>query len=144
MDIALKYNPDMKHFDLAIEGGDLVTDEGLQTAVILSLYTDRRALEEDELPGGGTDRRGWWADAFRQRRHGSRLWLLAREKAEADARRRAEEYAREALQWIVDDRVAAEVDVEAEHLDRVTLGLNIRIRRGDGSEIQTRYSYVWR
>jgi phage gp46-like protein len=144
MDIALRFDRNTGQFDLAIEGGDLGTDEGLQTAVILSLFTDRRALPEDELPGGGSDRRGWWADAFRARRHGSRLWLLGREKAMEDVRRRAEEYAREALRWLIDDRVAAELEIDAEHLSSTTLGLNIRIRRGDGSEVQTRYSYVWR
>lgn len=144
MDIALRFDRGTGQFDLAIEDGDLATDEGLQTAVILSLFTDRRALPEDELPGGGSDRRGWWADAFRSRRHGSRLWLLGREKAMEDVRRRAEEYAREALEWLIDDRVAAKIDVEAEHLSPTTLGLNVRIRRGDGEEVETRYSYVWR
>jgi phage gp46-like protein len=44
--------------DVRLDGGDLSTDDGLETAVLLSLITDRRAEADDVLPDGGTDRRG--------------------------------------------------------------------------------------
>jgi len=144
MDIALKYDAGAKRFDLAIEGGDLATDEGLETAVILSLFTDRRALEEDRLPDGTGDRRGYWADAFRDRLHGSRLWLLHREKEQAEVLRRAQEYAEEALAWLIEDEVAEAVEVEAWHMRRDTLGLRVVIRRGDRAVLERQYDYVWR
>ncbi|WP_312930103.1 phage GP46 family protein [Stutzerimonas nitrititolerans] len=143
MDVALVYDADAKAFDLAIEGGDLVTDSTLETSVLLSLYTDRRALAEDELPGGGTDRRGWWCDAYSDRLQGSRLWLLSREKELDQVLRRAEEYASEALAWLIEDGIASSVDVEAIHLRRGVLQLIVGIQRPAGTVLERRYDYVW-
>ena len=48
--------------DAAVEGHDLALEDGMATAVILSLFLDARARADDALPDGGTDRRGFWAD----------------------------------------------------------------------------------
>lgn len=143
MDIALRYDPAEQWYDLALEDGDLATDEGLHTAVVLSLFTDRRAHEADRLPDGVGDRRGWWADAYHARPRGSRLWLLSREKEEASVLRRAKEYAEEALAWIVEDRIAERLTVEAIHLRRGVLQLRIQIWRGGEAALDRQYEYVW-
>jgi len=52
----------------------------LARAVIISLFTWRRANPDDVLPAGD-DRQGWFGDTFaevRGDRIGSRLWLLSR------------------------------------------------------------------
>lgn len=143
MDVALVYDADSKAFDLSIAEGDLAADSSLETAVLLSLYTDRRALDEDELPDGGTDPRGWWADAYGDRPIGSRLWLLSREKELDSVLRRAEEYASEALAWLTEDEIAASIEVEAIHLRRGVLQLIVRIQRGESPALERRYDYVW-
>lgn len=136
--------------DVALsDAGDLATDDGLRTAVALSLLCDRRAEDDDVLPDGSEngDRRGWWADAIADRdgdRWGSRLWLLSREKDLAEVRRRADAYARESLAWLLEDRAVAEIDVSAETLDRDVLWIKVDIKRGDGTRIADRYQYVWR
>lgn len=38
--------------------GDLVNGDDLQTAMIISLFTDRVARDDDDIDG--EDRRGWW------------------------------------------------------------------------------------
>ncbi|HCU26113.1 MAG TPA: hypothetical protein DF383_13945 [Deltaproteobacteria bacterium] len=43
-------------FDIAMEKNDLKLDDTLKTAVIISLFTDRRVTVE-ELPDGEQDRR---------------------------------------------------------------------------------------
>lgn len=144
MDIAMRYDADHKRFDLAVQGGDLAADEGLVTAVILSLFTDRRALPGDRLPDGTDDRRGWWADAYMDRPMGSRLWLLHREKEQDEVLRRAKEYAEEALAWVVEDGVAESVEVEAWHVRRDTLGLRVEIRQGAARVLERQFDYVWR
>jgi len=143
MDIAIKYNPDRRAYDLTVTGGDLATDEGLETAVLLSLFTDRRAGEADEIPDGTDNRRGWWADAYNSRRHGSRLWLLSREKELESVLRRAKTYAEEALSWLVTDGVAERVEAEAEHVRRGVLRLYVRVFRGDLDALERHYEYVW-
>jgi phage gp46-like protein len=103
--------------DLVLAGADLATDDGLETAVIVSLFTDRRAEPDDAPPGGPDDRRGWWADAYADPsdgKIGSRLWLLAREGTGSEALGHAEEFASEALAWMVEDGVAESIAVAAE------------------------------
>ena len=132
--------------DIQIDGYDLATDEGLETAVILSLFLDRRAEEDDALPDGGDDRRGWWADAWPETegdRIGSRLWLLSREKQLAAVVQRAREYAEEALAWLVEDGIAAAVRVEAGIVRQGVLGLRIEIERPDGSAVEYRFNRLW-
>jgi phage gp46-like protein len=132
--------------DVAIEGDDLARDDGLETAVILSLFTDRRADDSDPLPDGHTDRRGWWGDdrpAVAGDRIGSRLWLLARETQRAQVLGRAEAYVREALAWLLTDQVAAAVDVTVEFTRPGWLGIAVAIRRPLGPPVDFRFTYLW-
>ena len=98
----------------------------------------------DLLPDGTSDRRGYWADAYNDRPHGSRLWLLHRETEQDEVLRRAQVYAEEALAWLVEDEVAEAVEVEAWHMRRDTLGLRVVIRRGERAVLERQYDYVWR
>ena len=144
MDITLDWLD--QALDVALIGGDLATDDGLRTAVALSLLCDRLAEADDTIPDGTDNRRGWWADAIADEdgdRWGSRLWLLGREKELPEVRRLAEAYAREALAWLLEDGVATEIDVTAETLGRDVLWIRPIIKRGDGSRLADRYQYVW-
>ena len=118
---------------LQLNGADLLTDDSLLTAVLISLFTDRRALASDEIPDGTRDRRGWWGDSFRPRPIGSRLWLLRREKTLASVISRARAYADEALGWLSQDGVASSVVCHAERVGHARLALSVRITLPDGS-----------
>lgn len=133
---------------IVIDG--LATDVGLQSAdplvraVIISLFTWRRANADDVLPG--TDRMGWWGDGYATvlgDRIGSRLWLLSRAKLTAQTISDAEDYAREALQWLIDDGVATAVDVLAERMGLTGLALACTITRTDGVVTDLRFDNVW-
>lgn len=145
-DIGLTWITEEGGADFAVAGNDLVVDDGLETAVFLSLFTDRRAEDGDVLPTGEQDRRGWWGDAFPVvdgDRHGSRLWLLARAKELPETLTRAEEYAREALAWLTEDRVAERVEVTAAVESRGVLRLTVAIYRPRVDVVTYRYDYVW-
>jgi phage gp46-like protein len=112
MDLALTFNADIGGFDIDVVGLDLGQEDTLLTAVVLSLLTDRTA-QPHEVPAG-TDRRGYWADAFtviNGDQFGSRVWLLEREKQLQEVVQRARRYFREALQWLLDDGLAQRLDV---------------------------------
>ena len=101
--------------DLAIVDNDIARDAGLRTAVLLSLFTDRRAEDGDVLLDDAADRRGWWADELSDEpgdKFGSRLWQLGRAKP-AEWLARAGDYAREALDWLVEDKVAERIEAVA-------------------------------
>ena len=136
-------------FDVARTAtGALQLEATLETAVIISLFTDRRAATDDVLPDAGqtlspvpADRRGWAGDAFGGERIGSRLWLLDREKQTEEVRRRAEEYGYEALQWLIDDGHVLSVEISAEwapeYQGRGRLNYHVRITQPGGAVFST-------
>ena len=123
----------------------LQSAEPLVRAVFISLFTWRRAQPDDDLPG--TERMGWWGDSFAPvegDRIGSRLWLLARAKLLPDTPAKAKEYAEEALQWLLDDGVAAKVDVQAERQGLETLAMRVVIyKTGASVPLDIRFTNVW-
>lgn len=126
-------------FDVLLEDGDLAADAGLESAIVLSLFLDRQAEADDVTDDN--DKRGWWADGIDgdDDRIGSRLWLLQREKTTTEVLRRAEEYAEEALEWLVEDGVAKSVSSTAERVGLGMLQLTVQIQRPDGR----RYQNAW-
>ncbi|MCA3418093.1 MAG: phage GP46 family protein [Roseomonas sp.] len=124
--IALEWKSTVGAADLALAStGALASETALQTAVVLSLFTDARARPDDGAEG---DRRGWVGDAFTpEDRYGSRLWLLKRQKQTEETRRRAEDYANEALAWLVEAKLAISVSVTAAWVARGVLGLSVSI-----------------
>lgn len=143
-DIRTAYTSFDQPIDWLIDGADLADDRGLETAVVLSLFTDRRADDDDRLPDQSGDRRGWWGDAFPDipaDQIGSRLWLLHREKQTRDVVLRAREYASEALAWLIDDGVAAAVRVDAYTLRPGVLAIEVEIDRP--GQIAARFQFAW-
>lgn len=144
MDFAIIYNGTKLTFDMAIRNGDIATDDGLLTAVLVSLFTDRRANADDVIPNGTGDRRGCWTDAWPEVAGdliGSRLWLLSREKQLPDVLQRAQTYAEEALAWLVEDGIAKSVSAPSEWVKPGVLGMLIDIRLMDGSRFEAVTNY---
>ncbi|ELP4663190.1 phage GP46 family protein [Salmonella enterica] len=119
--------------NLALNGSDLLTDNSIETAVIISLFTDRRAQPSDPIPDGSTDRRGWWADSFRKRPIGSRLWLLGREKTLESVLERARTYADEALAWMKLAGLVKSVTCTASRVAHDRLQLSVSLVLPDGA-----------
>lgn len=147
-DIALLWDQALGGCDLGLQDGQLLTDDGLDTAILISLFTDARARPDDAIPNGD-DPRGWWGDAFAAAgdETGSRLWLLSREKQTAQTLERARTYARESLSWLIADGVATsvEITVEAQKTgsgtnDRLAIGVEITRPTGPA---RSRYDYIW-
>lgn len=99
----------------------LSLEDTLQTAIIISLFTDRRATPDDRLPLREQDRRGWVGDAFAlpsatrgQDEWGSALWLVYISKVTSEVLEQARFAAQEALDWLVRDEIASRVVVTAQ------------------------------
>lgn len=124
--------------------GLALTDKMIRAAVI-SLFTWRRAHDDDDLPGN--QRFGWWGDSYPSEandRIGSRLWLLTRSKLASDTPSRAKEYADEALQWMLDDGVAARIECSAERYGMEGLALLVLIYRHDSTKpVSLRFGNLW-
>ncbi len=151
-DIRAVFIGDKMVSDYELDTGALLADAGLQTAVIISLFTDRRAEPDDTLPAEASDKRGWWGDAIAVQvngrtveddRIGSRLWLLSREKQLASVVERARQYCKEALAWLIEDGICERIDVIAEIVRTGVLGVQIIIYRPQQSAVDFKFDYVW-
>ena len=151
-DIRINWDSDLLEGDFTFDEDiqDLESDEGLETAVIISLFTDRRAKTDDILPDSNSlDKRGWWGDLVsdvEDDQIGSRLWLLDREKTEKLVLLRAKKYLEEALEWLIEDEVAVKVVAQAERQgspgnDRLILG--VEIYKIDGNKKSYSFETQW-
>lgn len=131
--------------DYAMNGLLLADDDGLATAVIISLWTDRQANPDDALPAG-SDRRGWWGDELSSTlgdKIGSRLWLNDNAKQLASVLVQDRAYAIEALQWLIDDGVASAVDVVTSNPRAGVRALDIAISRPGRAVARYQFSRFW-
>lgn len=140
-DISTFYDPEAIRCDWKEGVGDLVSGDDLQTAIIISLFTDRLAGADDDY---GEDRRGWWGDLDSEYLIGSRFWLLRREKLMTQVALKAEEYAKEALFWLVEDGVVKSIQINARIRAPNRLYLSIDYTRPDkNSKEMLQFYWVW-
>jgi phage gp46-like protein len=164
-DIATILDPATFGFDWAMDGPSLESDDGLKTAAIISLFTNKRAPSAAQLPaaqpigapaGGGLaglaagNMRGWLGDAYLPTlgdQIGSWLWLLAREKATQETRTRAEGYINDALGWMITLGLVASIDVatwwQGLAVDNPTLAARIQLFRPDGTSVSLQFDKLW-
>jgi phage gp46-like protein len=114
-DIKLKYFPDRKEFDIAVNSActDLELDETFETPVNISLFSDARATPEELPVSYQGDAGGSWMDSLTAKAPpASLLWLLQRAKIiDPETLRSGEDYARNALKWMLDDKIAKDIQV---------------------------------
>lgn len=133
-----------------VTAGGRADDEQIASAIIISLFTDRRAPKG--FRPDMADRRGWWgdtiaADGEAPEELGSHLWLL-RNSAVTDATAElARAYVREALAWLVRDRIAARVTIETGLLEYPRRGvwIDVQVAGRDGALMyDRRFERLWR
>lgn len=130
--------------DFVKQNNDIAMDEGLESAVFISLFTDARAPDGTVMPDGSDDKRGWWADSLEDEEStGSLLWLIDREKEQNKVARRAKQYAENALRWMTEDKVAKTVVVDTSIITHGELDIRVAIQRPTGDAVEYRYEYVW-
>lgn len=123
--------------DITVDGEDFVIDESLTNSVIVSLFTDC-AVEDDELEKDQINR-GWWGDSYSDSPWGSKLWTLARSKSLQSVADDAEDFAYEALDWMLNENLIDSLVVKATREStrnsnvKDMLHLNIQLSPSDGS-----------
>lgn len=130
-------------YDIAIENGDFVADDGLETSLIVALLSDARA-DESQVPQPER-RRGWIGDLVAPvpgYQYGSLLWLLEQARLTQETLAQAENNARAALNWMVEDGLAQAIDVIALRQDG-SLILDVTVTSPDGSIVRKAFD-LWR
>lgn len=146
-DIKITWDYETMGGDFTVTHGDIDLDGGLATALIISLFTDRQAKEDDEYDN--KDRRGWWGDQTAKiagDQIGSRLWLLERAKTTSENINLAKGYIEEATKWLIEDGVAKKVEAVVERAgrpgnDRLMFG--VKVYKTDGNETTYKFDDLW-
>lgn len=130
-------------FDIEIDGEDLESDDGLENALSISVFSDARVTPE-QLPYGSTNRKGWWGDMFPDvpgDKIGSRLWTINPAKVTKETLRLAEDYCRESTKWLIEDGIADTINFTTEYNENKHLNILIETVRPDGRV--SKFQVIW-
>ncbi len=110
-------------YDISALG--LAEDDSLATAVVISLFTDKR--QPGVMP---MEARGWWAGDI-----GSLRWTLNREKQTPEVLQKLIRYDTDALQWLVTERLVKSVNISAQWIARGMLSEQITLTLNNNSPL---------
>ena len=143
-DTTTVWSRDLGRGDWSLAGANLQSGNDLETAILISIFSDREANLDDVIPDGTNDPRGWIGDAGQDYKIGSRLWLLARSKQDAETLRNANDYIAEALQWLIDDGAVGRFDITTEWTQSFMLGAKVLAYKPDGTSMPMNFSWIWK
>ena len=133
IDIKLKNNTQVSGYDIALSGDDIEKENGLESAIIISLFTDMRVNGE----------RGFWGDSLAGESWGSKLWTLSREKLTEQTRIKFENYVKESLQWLIKDKIASSLSVKSEINYPDSIFLELSIIKPNDSALGFKFNILW-
>lgn len=120
----------MSHFELEALTQPVTSQEGLKHAVLQSLLNWSKAQQNDRLDPG-QNKQGWWGSEFLAG-VGCRDWTLARAKQTPETLNRAKHYTKQALDWLIKQGTAKEIEVRA-YYENDRLVRHIQIRLSDNA-----------
>jgi phage gp46-like protein len=128
IDAVLSHDDETGLFDFQLdELGGILTDDFLDTAILYSIYGERRAdvseVTESHL------RRGSINNEFRDYENGSKLWLYEQARLTRTVLNNIEFETRTALQWLVDDGLASAITEVVATVQSGRVLLNVIILR---------------
>lgn len=129
------------HIGIDPDTGDFLLTDGFDTALAMSLFCERRA-DTSEVPTAEL-RRGWWGNEVGPEGFeiGSKLWLTYQSRKTQATLNLVIDYARSALQWLIDDGHLISIDVSAE-FNTNGITLNIKLNRSN-SATETKSFELW-
>ncbi|AYN86305.1 phage GP46 family protein [Commensalibacter melissae] len=152
-DISITWNNKTGKGEWSILDNDIKLDNALFSAVMVSLFTDRLAPLEPSFTEKKSnigkvsgDRRGWWGDIFRDEPMGSRLWQLRRavKTDQYSVTLSAQDMIYESLQWMVNDGLVANIDVNVQWVKTGLLQFSINLTEPQSDTPQQfLFSWVW-
>lgn len=122
----------------AVLPSGLPSSSELATAVLISLFTDAVASDDDKLPDPSGNKRGWWGGAI-----GSKLWLRQRAKPTQTLLTQVKDDIQTALAWLIEDGIAGSIDIITEYTRPGMLGAKIVIHRASGANLSLRFANLW-
>jgi len=138
-DILLTQNEDDYIFDIDFDtNGDFLLTEGLETAIFMSLFCEKRADSSEIV--APEYRRGDWSNILNDINNyevGSKLWLLEVARIEQEALNTGINEIEESLNWLIEDSIANERSANGE-ISGNSITYNIKIEK-ENNEFETYY-----
>ena len=129
-------------YDLQLNAqGDIATEDAFDTAMLVSLFTDARALPSQvALP---ERRRGWIGDERTPgEQMGGLLWLFQMQRLTRSVANEIEDAAEQALAWMVTEEYAVTVNATATISSEDRLTLEILVTKPSG-DVEARLFELW-
>ena len=127
-------------FVLDVVNSDLVPVDGMEGAILVSLFTVQRVDESDLRDP--IKRGGWYGNVLTpDRQLGSKLWLLENAQITSGLIGKFKEYAQRSFDWAVKDGITRSVAVQVNLVPKQTIRVSLTIIGRAG--IKTDYQYLW-
>lgn len=113
LDIKLAQQPDL-NYDIEFENGDFIIDDSLETALIVSILSDRRA--DNSQVSQREFRRGWIGDLVTTLpgfKLGSHIWLSEQARITQETLTTIQDSAEKSLDWMLSAGLIIEVKAKA-------------------------------
>lgn len=131
-------------FDIAVaDNGDLVTTEGFDTALKMSIFCERRASSSEVQVS--KFRRGWIGNLLSDIVNfeiGSKRWLFDQDRMTQETVNGVSDAINDGLQWLIEDNYLDAIDVTAANtLDTITVQVDLF---RNGSRVDKQFFDAWR
>lgn len=124
----IKLNQDKGYFDISFKNGDIETIDSLETALYMSILSERRATGS-EVPNSIL-RRGHFTNEFNDIRGyeiGSKLWLYTDNNINTEENEELLKGAiKDSLNWLIEDKICKEINIEST-INKDSINLNIEL-----------------
>lgn len=128
-DILMQHNG--KYFDIALENGDLQQDLSFYTAIMSSLFVNKRA-NSDEITQP-QNQSGWWGNLYNQDptyEIGSKLWILKQTRNTTDILNKGISFIQDGLKWLPDGGYCQSVNVSGKRTsDNIEFSIVIHVTK---------------
>ncbi len=123
---------DEDNFDLAIENGDFAKDLSLKTNILMSIFSEARA--SDEQITGRKDKKGWLGDLNSMIPIGSLLWLQSQSRLDQLTLNNIITETRKALQWLIDKGYASKIFITGDIVPKRGFDINVKLTTSTGKD----------
>lgn len=139
-DVVMTENADGIYDFSWTDDGDIETSESLDTAILMSIFCEQRALAS-EIPTA-SQRRGWIGNESTPNfEMGSKLWLFEQERITATMLSEIGRVLTNAFDWMIEDDIAVAASAEAA-LNGGDIVTSVTLERSS-SEVDKKFYTLW-
>lgn len=140
-DVLIRKSGGNNFYEIQVEDGNIQSVDGLESTIVVSLFTDARAPEN--IVSDAIRRRGWVGNILNENLQeiGSLLWLLDQSRLTTLDINEARIHALNSLQILIDRNIVNGISVE---VTKTEIDVLIKITFSDLENIIDEYITLWR